>query len=190
MSQQELLKKVIRALESAGVEYMVSGSIASSLQGEPRLTHDIDLVVAIQEPKVGLLVSSFPAPDYYLDADTILDAIKQKRVFNLIDVNSGDKVDFWILTDEPFDVSRFKRKYAQEVAGIKIVVSSPEDTILMKLRWAKLSEGSEKQFVDALRVYEVQFEKLDIDYLKEWSKRLGINALFKKIQEQAEILRL
>ena len=107
MSQQELLKKVIRALECAGIEHMVSGSIVSSLQGEPRLTHDIDVVVAIQEPNVGLLVGNFPLPGYYLDENSILDAIKKKRAFNLIDVNSGDKVDFWILTDEPFDTSRF-----------------------------------------------------------------------------------
>jgi hypothetical protein len=189
MSQQELLKKVIRALDSAGIEYMVSGSIVSSLQGEPRLTHDIDVVVAIQEPKVSLLAGNFPLPEYHLDEDSILDAIKKKKVFNLIDVNSGDKVDFWILTDEAFDTSRFKRKHAQEVVGFKVVVSSPEDTILMKLKWAKLSEGSEKQYTDALRVYEVQCEKLDMGYLIEWSKRLGVDALLKRIQEEAEVLK-
>jgi hypothetical protein len=59
----------------------------------------------------------------------------------------------------------------------------------MKLKWAKLSEGSEKQYTDALRVYEVQFEKLDMDYLIEWSKRLGVDALLKRIQEEAEVLK-
>lgn len=48
MSQQELLKRVLQALEDVRIEYMVTGSVASSLQGEPRSTHDIDLVVAIQ----------------------------------------------------------------------------------------------------------------------------------------------
>ena len=45
MSQQELLKQVVPILTAASIEYMVTGSIASSLQGEPRLTHDIDLVI-------------------------------------------------------------------------------------------------------------------------------------------------
>ncbi len=188
MSQQELLKKVIHALETAGIEYMVSGSVVSSLQGEPRLTHDIDVVVAIQESKAGLLARDFPPPDYHLDENSILEAIKNKRVFNLIDVTSGDKVDFWMLTDEPFDTSRFKRRHSQEVMGFQLVVSSPEDTILMKLKWAKLSEGSEKQYTDALRVYEVQYGKLDMDYLAEWSRRLGVDALLKKIQQEAEAL--
>ena len=142
MSQQELLKKVIQALEGAGIEYMVSGSLASSLQGEPRSTHDIDVVVAVQQSTAHVLVRAFLSPDYYLTEESILKAIQDQGMFNLIDVNSGDKVDFWVLTDDPFDRSRFKRKYAEEALGITIMVSRPEDTILMKLKWAKLSGGS------------------------------------------------
>ena len=188
MSQQELLKKVIQVLEDAGVEYMVSGSLVSSLQGEPRSTHDIDVVVAVQRSTAHSLARAFPPPDYYLTQESILEAIEHQGMFNLIDVNSGDEVDFWILTDEPFDCSRFKRKYAEEAMGIRIMVSSPEDTILMKLKWAKLSGGSEKQYTDALRVYEVQFEKLDTAYLAHWSKRLSVDSLLGRIQGEAEVL--
>ncbi len=65
-------------------------------------------------------------------------------------------------------------------------VSTPEDTILAKLRWAKLSGGSEKQFTDALRVYEVQFGKLDIDYIMEWAKKLNIELLWKRLKAESE----
>jgi hypothetical protein len=65
---------------------------------------------------------------------------------NLIDTVSGDKADFWLLTETPFDYSRFTRRYHEELMGMRIAVSSPEDTILMKLRWSKMSGGSEKQF--------------------------------------------
>ena len=58
MSQQELLTYVVRALESAGIDYMVTGSIVSSLQGEPRLTHDIDFVVAIERDQIPRLLES------------------------------------------------------------------------------------------------------------------------------------
>jgi hypothetical protein len=188
MSQQELLKKVIQALDGAGIEYMISGSLVSSLQGEPRSTHDIDVVVALQPASVRALVNTFTSPEYYLTEESILEAIQHKGMFNLIDVNSGDKVDFWILTDDPFDCSRFSRKYAEKAMGISIIVSSPEDTILMKLKWANLSGGSEKQYTDALRVYEVQFENLDMNYLIHWSRQLNVESLLKKIQEEAEVL--
>lgn len=109
-------------------------------------------------------------------------------MFNLIDVHSGDKVDFWILKDEPFDRSRFSRKYVEEVLGFEINVSRPEDTILMKLKWAMQSGGSEKQYTDALRVYEVQYDTLDTNYLHSWAKKLGIEPLLQRIQKEAEIL--
>ncbi len=188
MSQQKLLKKVIQVLTDTGIEYMVTGSVVSSLQGEPRTTHDIDIVVVIKKNKAKKMVDYFPPPDFYLDEVSINDAIKRRGMFNLIDVNTGDKVDFWLLTDEPFDKSRFTRKYVEKVLGIEINVSRPEDTILMKLRWAMQSGGSEKQFTDALRVYEVQYETLDNDYLHSWAKKLGIEPLLQRIQKEAEIL--
>ena len=65
-------------------------------------------------------------------------------------------------------------------------VSSPEDTILAKLRWAKLSGGSEKQFTDALRVYEVQYGNLDIAYLEYWARKLDVGSLWKRVMDEAE----
>lgn len=64
MSQPELLKQVVAILTAAGVDYMVSGSIASSLQGEPRSTHDIDLVVLMPPGAARQVVEAFPPPDY------------------------------------------------------------------------------------------------------------------------------
>lgn len=186
MSQQELLKKVIQVLNQAGIQYMITGSVVSSLQGEPRSTHDIDMVISIQKSAAKRLVEAFPPPDFYLDEDNILDAIKKQSMFNLIDLNTGDKVDFWMLTNEPFDRSRFLRKISEEFTGLKILISTPEDTILAKLRWAKLSGGSEKQFTDALRVYEIQYGKLDINYLEQWAKKLNIESLWRRLVDEAE----
>jgi hypothetical protein len=188
MSQQELLIKVIKVLEKNKLDYMITGSMASSLQGEPRSTHDIDLIIDIDISKAEKLLDSFPPPDYYLDKDGILDAIKRKSMFNLLEVESGDKVDFWILTDDEFDKSRFARKCSEKVMRTNVKVSSPEDTILSKLRWAKLSGGSEKQFIDALRVYEVQFDKLDIKYIENWVKKLNVTLLWKRLKKEAKVI--
>lgn len=186
MSQQELLKRVIQALHDAKIEYMITGSVASSLQGEPRSTHDIDIVVAIPELAIGKLTDAFPESDFYLEKESILDAINSRGMFNLIDLKNGDKVDFWVLTTEPFDRSRFSRKYEEEFMGTKLLVSRPEDTILMKLKWSKLSGGSEKQFMDALRIYEVQSGNLDMGYIQHWIKVLDIEPLWKRLIQEAE----
>jgi hypothetical protein len=186
MSQQELLKLVVQTLDGAGVEYMLTGSVVSSLQGEPRSTHDIDIVVAIKRPLAKKLVDAFPAPRYHLTKESILDAISHHGMFNLLDTDTGDKVDFWMLTNEPFDLSRFERRRTEEILGLKLAVSSPEDTILAKLSWAKRSGGSEKQFNDALHVYEVQYGNLDLEYLRRWAKVLSVAPLLKRLKDEAE----
>jgi hypothetical protein len=188
MSQQELLKRVVEVLDRLGIEYMVSGSLVSSLQGEPRATHDIDVVIALEQPHVKLLPKAFPPPEYFLPEDSIFSALETGGMFNLIAVKTGDKVDFWLLTDRPFDRSRFARRYTETVMGMEIVVSSPEDTILMKLSWAHESGGSEKHFTDALRVYEVQYGHLNLDYLEEWAGKLGIEPMYRKVQQEAEAI--
>jgi len=186
MLQSELLKKTLSLLSENNIDYMVTGSIVSSIQGEPRTTHDIDLVINISHSVIPLLVNTFPPPDYYISESAIDEAIRSKGMFNLLDTVEGGKIDFWILADDDFDQSRFARKYQEHVLGISMKVSAPEDTILMKLRWANLSGGSVKQFNDALRVYEIQFSKLDLHYIESWIQMLGIKELWEKLKREAE----
>ena len=185
MLQPKLLNHLLSVLNENHIDYMVTGSIVSSLQGEPRATHDVDLVVNIPVSSISALLIAFPPPQYYLTESSIIEAIKFKTMFNLLDTSEGDKIDFWILTDEPFDKSRFARKYEESVFGFKMKISKPEDTILAKLRWAKLSGGSEKQFTDAMRVYEVQYGILDLPYLQNWVNQLQVNELWTRLKNEA-----
>jgi len=155
------------------------------MQGEPRLSHDIDLVVDLKLQALPGLMGMFPSPEFYLDEQDISEAIRTRTMFSLLQVSEGDKVDFWMLTEDPFDIARFTRRQHEDVLGMKLFVSSPEDTILAKLRWAKLSGGSEKQFHDALRVYEVQFGTLDTEYLLKWVEALALQDDWERILREA-----
>ena len=187
MSQHELLVRVVRVLDSAHIPYMVTGSVASSMQGQPRATHDIDLVVMLTKSSVDTLIESFHAPEFFLDKAGILNAIDESSMFNLVDEREGDKVDFWMLTDKPFDRSRFGRRKLENMMGVDVLISAPEDTILAKLKWSKESGGSEKHFADALRVFEVQQELLDMQYLESWVGKLGLQELWWRLTERAEL---
>jgi hypothetical protein len=188
MSQPELVTRVVQVLDALGVEYLITGSIASSAQGVPRSTHDVDLVVALRADKVDLMLQAFPAPEFYLSRDAIADAIGHQSMFNLLHVADGGKADFWIMKDEPFDRSRLARKVTRELFGVRLYLSAPEDTILAKLHWAKQYGGSEKQFTDALRVFEVQRPRLDLAYLDTWVKQLGVEDLWARLQSEAQPL--
>lgn len=186
MLQQELLKKVAETLESANIDYVLTGSVLSSFQGEPRSTHDIDiLIIELKEEHIESLLRAFPGPDFYLDKESIEDAIKHKSMFNFIDVRDGNKVDFWFVSDNEFDQIRFARRYKETIDGISVYALKPEDTIIAKLQWAKLSGGSEKQLRDALRVYEVQYKNLDGAYLHLWTDKLQLHKEWKVILDNA-----
>ncbi len=187
MSQQELLIKVIEKLNNLEIEYMLTGSIVSSIQGEPRLTHDIDVIIAISKKDIQTILNTFSDPDYYISKPGIKRAITNKTMFNLINSKTGDKVDFWIYKDDSFDRSRFSRKIKKNIIGIEMNISTPEDTILAKLRWIKLSNGSEKQFTDALRIYEIQYNNLDFEYIKKWVTKLKVDKYWDNIKKESEI---
>ncbi|HEY2585147.1 MAG TPA: hypothetical protein VGI81_05225 [Tepidisphaeraceae bacterium] len=189
MSQSELLKRVISLLDANGIEYMVTGSLVSSSQGEPRATHDIDLIVRIQAASVPALARAFPAPEYYLDEVAAVEAIARADMFNLMEVATGDKVDFWILGSDEYDRERFRRRTRTDLGGVGAYVSRPEDTILQKLRWCELSGGSEKQFGDARAVFELQFRTLDLAYIGQWAARLNLVPLWQRLQDEADPLR-
>ena len=181
MSQQELLKRVVNTLDQLQIGYFVTGSWSSSLLGQPRSTHDLDLVVNLDPSLIDAIVESFADEQYYLSSVAVREAIQHNSMFNLLDLESGDKVDFWILTEEPWDQERFRRREQADVFGTVVNVASPEDTILAKLRWAKLSGGSEKQMQDAQGVYDVQRSHLDITYIDHWAKELDVISQWNQI---------
>lgn len=187
MSPTDTLRYVVGVLDCNRIPYMITGSVASSLQGEPRSTHDLDVVVAVRAEDAAALIQNFASPQFYLDEGAILEAVETGGMFNAISLEDGDKIDFWLLTESDFDESRFRRRIEIDVFGIALKVSSPEDTILAKLRWSKLSGGSEKAYLDALRVYEVQADRLDHAYLENWVKRLDVNGLWQRLQQDAHI---
>lgn len=149
MSQPQLLSRLVRALEAAEISYMVVGSIVSSTQGEPRSTHDIDVVVQLEPASARKLAEQFSPTEFYLDAVSMQDAIRTQQMFNMLEISSGDKVDFWPLQNEPYRLTSFARRYKIPVLGVELQAQRPEDTILSKLRWAEDCGGSEKQFGDA-----------------------------------------
>jgi hypothetical protein len=186
MLQQELLIKMVKELDKLAIEYMITGSVVSSLLGEPRSTHDIDIVtVVISNDKIDELAAIFALPNYYLHPDSAKKARFDTGMFNLIDTKGGNKIDFWLLSEEEFDVSRFKRKQTIDFHGQKVNITTAEDIIIAKLRWAKMQNGSQKQMTDAIRVYELQYTKLDLPYLQYWVTKLELLGFWEELLDLA-----
>lgn len=169
----ELLERLVGLLNEAAVPYMVAGSFASTYHGIPRTTQDIDIIVEPTIASLKRLLTLLPADDYYVSQQAAKDALRRRGQFNVIDLESGWKVDVIIRKNRPFSQEEFGRRQKARLQGVDVFVASPEDTILAKLEWAKMSEP-ERQLRDVAGVLRVTGEALDRGYLLEWVEELGL----------------
>jgi hypothetical protein len=173
------LRDVCARLDSAGISYMLTGSLAMSFYARPRMTRDIDLVVALESAKVEQLTDALGA-DYHADAAAISAALRSARPWNIIHVPSVVKIDLIPRKDTPYRRVEFERRRRVELAGVPLWIVSVEDLILSKLEWSRDSR-SEQQRRDVASLLEVP---LDQAYLGEWAVRLGLEGLLKEVENE------
>ena len=176
MEQETLLRKIGAALEKLEIPYLITGGLAVVVWGRPRFTADIDIVIEVRPEKTDVLVRSLVAlsSDIFVDPETVVEAIRDQSEFNVVDPASGLKVDFWILRDDLFDRERMRRRVKRIVGGQVLFFISPEDLILVKLRWHK--EGSSTRHLEDIEsIVRIQ-ENLDRDYLQRWATQQSTKA--------------
>jgi hypothetical protein len=169
IGELDVLKIVGERLEAAGFRFMLTGSFAMAFYATPRMTRDIDIVVALDSADVDSIVHAFEA-DFYVDADDARAAITSRRLFNLMHLASGIKVDLIVRKDSEYRKVEFERRRAVEFSGVKTWIVSREDLILSKLVWAAES-NSDLQRRDVRALLN---EDVDDDYLRRWAAELGV----------------
>jgi hypothetical protein len=173
MTEQDLLIDCLGRLNRTTLPYMLTGSMASNYWGIPRTTHDLDIVVQLDAAAVPAMVQAFES-DFFVQESMVRAAtLRAPRQFNFMDNRSGLKVDFWLLTDKPFEQQMFSRRIQEPLFGVPAWIATPEDVILHKLHWDTLTP-SERQLGDAAGIVAVQQEKLDVAYLRNWAEQLGV----------------
>jgi hypothetical protein len=173
--------RIGRLLDSLGVPWVLGGSLASSIVGEPRSTMDIDVAVALDPAVVGDLIAAV-AEEYYVSEDMVRDAVARHSSFNLIHFATGMKVDVFPLSDDPLDVRQLERRERVDVApGVAIWVGAPDDQVLRKLCWFRLGgEVSERQWRDVVSILLVQGSRVDHQQLLADSGPLGVADLVER----------
>ena len=171
----DALHAIVERLESAGIPYMLTGSLAMSFYAEPRMTRDIDIVVELEAgdaPRVTELFSG----DYYVSEEAVQAAIVERRMFNLFDLARLVKIDLVVRKDDEFRRHEFDRRGRFRLGGNDVWVVSKEDLILSKLVWARDSESAQQ--LDDLS--KLLASGADEAYLGEWSGKLGVEHLLRK----------
>ncbi|HLP48877.1 MAG TPA: hypothetical protein VK186_00125 [Candidatus Deferrimicrobium sp.] len=185
MEPFELLIIISNVFEELKIPYFITGSIASITYGEPRFTNDIDMVADIRDWDIPGLVRSFPSDEYYIDADSIDQAIRLKSQFNIIHLSSGLKIDVMVKKKTVFDHSRFSRIKRLRLEEKEVNFASPEDVILKKMEYYKMG-SSEKHLRDITGILKIYKGEIDFEYLKNWISRFDLFEIWEAIEERLE----
>lgn len=191
MSRSELLsalEPVIDILETLGVRYFVTGSIASSAHGVARASVDADIVADLRAEHGPLLVSALQGA-FYVPEERIRDAIARRGSFNVIHLETMLKVDVFVTKGRPFDMRAHERARSERLdrnEERRAWLASAEDTVLAKVEWYRRGgEVSERQWSDVLGILRVAGGSLDRPYLAQGASELGVTDLLERALSQA-----
>lgn len=142
MQDPDFISLFVAPLEATGIRYMITGSVASSIYGEPRNTLDIDLVVLIEANQIQLLPQLFPEDDFYLPPSDVI-AIESRREahghFNIIHHHTGLKADIYLSRNHPVLPWALANTRRIATPACEITVAPPEYVILHKLEFYRES---------------------------------------------------
>jgi|SRR5215831_4926693 len=177
LNEFDVLRDVADRLTDAGIQYMLTGSLAMNYYSLPRMTRDIDLVVEVQLHDIDVIVSGLE-PDYYVERDAISQAIAHERTFNIIHREAFIKVDCIVKKRSEYRQLEFDRRQRINFQGSAVWLVSKEDLIISKLFWARDSH-SELQLRDVKNLLASGY---DVRYVQQWASKLGLRELLKECQ--------
>ena len=176
LNELDIVRDVSKRLDDASIGYMLTGSIAMNYYAEPRMTRDIDLVVALGPEDAGRVVQLF-SRDYYVSREAVESSIKHQSLFNLIHNESVIKVDCIVRKHSDFRLNEFERRRRVRLRDFEAWIVSKEDLILSKLYWAKDSH-SEFQLRDVKNLVSTG---CDHDYIQRWTGELGVAKVWQEL---------
>jgi hypothetical protein len=188
VDQADLLRLVAETLDLLGIPYAVTGSMACIVYGEPRQTHDIDVVIEVGMDRVVELCDAFPDPDFYVSVEAARDAVRERSMFNVLHPESGLKIDFIVSGAQSLDRSRMSRTRRIRIGpdpGGQPRFASPEDVIVKKLDFYRHG-GSDKHLRDIAGIMRVMGDALDRTYIAEWAAKLGVMDLWTMIVKRTD----
>jgi hypothetical protein len=175
MNEIDIVRDISQKFEQAGIPYMLTGSMAMNYHAQPRMTRDIDVVIAIGPEDVERVAALF-RPDYYLSEENIRESLAHESIFNLIHEESVIKVDCIIRKRIHYRELEFERRQKISILDFTTFIASKEDLIISKLFWSKDSR-SELQLSDVRNLLATGY---DAEYLERWTRELRLDRLLQE----------
>ena len=173
----DLVKRLVKCFEVAGVDYVFTGALAVSFYGVPRSTVDVDVVVGVAEVKQRVrLVEALKKAGLVVDEREIDRALESGyRIATFKDSKTAYSVDV-IFSDKKLE------KRAGTVAGMPCFYQTPEELILAKLRMIKATVPRERALKDEEDVKAIlKFTRVSVEAVKKQAKRDSTLSVFETV---------
>jgi hypothetical protein len=187
MPEPDLIELFVTRLDGIGAHYLVTGSVAATLYGEPRATHDIDLVVELSAEHRDALPRVFPSHEFYVPPPEVLleESHRPERGhFNIIHHATGLKADVYLVGSDELHAWALRNARRYSVDGVEVRVAPPEYVITRKLEFYR-EGGSTKHLRDVRSMLAVSSELIELATLEDWVRRRGLEAEWSEVQESS-----
>jgi hypothetical protein len=187
MQDHNLFTIFTSRLNKSKLNYIVTGSVAGIVYGEPRLTHDVDIIIYLKEQNIIKLISQFPENDFYMPPFEVIksELIRNNRGhFNIIHHATGFKADIYLIGNDSLHLLAFKNKKEFKTGGEIVYFAPPEYVILRKLEFYE--EGkSEKHIRDIKSILANCPINININFIINNIKSKVMNKLFMSFLEDS-----
>lgn len=189
LSFNAFVSEVLDALEAAQVTYLIGGAVALAAWGEARTTRDLDLVIELPVEAMAVLSLELERRHMLVPVDIMLDLLIEDRAdlpINAIHMTTGYKAEMFLL--KPGNALREAGLARRRLVDLgpalgEIYVHSPEDLILNKLRYFRISQQT-KHVRDIASIILNQGEALDLAYIERWAQTLSLTREWREIQQR------
>lgn len=178
MHTLELFNIFLKPLNAAKQQYMITGAAAAIIYGEPRMTHDLDLVLNLNQSIIPEFIQLFPDDEFYVPPVEVLkieSGRKQRGHFNVIHMDTGLRADVYLLGEDSFHLWAMQHRQTVELDGETIWLAPIEYVIIRKLEYYR--EGnSQKHLEDIRNMLTVSHDKIDNNILSEFITNRKLNS--------------
>ena len=186
MPEQDEVALFATRLNTVGADYMITGATAAIVYGQPRVTNDLDVVLALGEQHIAPLLEAFPEDEFYVPPEMVIRVERtrgQRGHFNIIHHETGYKADVYLAGSDPLHAWALPlRRRIDWTEGVALSVAPPEYVILRKLEYFR--EGGSSRHPADIRAI-LASTAVDFDAVDSWSGRLGLTALWAEVRSGA-----
>ena len=157
--------EILEGLYKSKVRYLIAGGLSVNLYGVPRMTQDIDIVIAMDRENVLKITSLLKelgyvprlpvSPDDLANPDKVKDWIENKnlKAFSFYHKNENYKVIDIVLV-HPLDFEKsFKNRTVKRAKDIDIYLASIDDVVKMKEFSGRSQDLSDIEMLNKVRKY-------------------------------------